>query len=417
MKKYILFLILIPVVLFAREYSIDELIGRGIKDSYTAQSSSLNYESSASQLSTAKWNLLPEAALGATADYRFYNPSALPGASDMSTSFGISISKAISLNDASWFNYRQAKLNEESAQIRLTSNLRNYVYQVFGAYLDVLNAERQLLSLNENLKIQTRIWEQSKALLAQGRTTDFEVKQNEIAMMNSRISILKMQNTIDKSRKILFGQLGMQDEGFPLQEITNAGMQNPPELDLNNIEAIRLLQQESLSSELTLSQAKLDYLPRVTLSYALSRSVSGADIDFDQYSTSHGVNLSLSYSLWNQFRQSETVKRSKITKQMNLLSINEKKDEIRREYDSIIEELSYLNQLDQLYRERLNQSQEQIRIAEERYRLGMIQQLELDKTRSEYLDADIAYNSNRYQILSKQEALNYLLSHKILGKW
>ena len=67
--------------------------------------------------------------------------------------------------------------------------------------------------------------------------------------------------------------------------------------------------------------------------------------------------------------------------------------------------------------EKLSQSAEQIRIAEERYRLGLIELLELDKTRVDYIDADIAYNTNRYQIIQTRENLNYLLSDKLLGKW
>ena len=80
-------------------------------------------------------------------------------------------------------------------------------------------------------------------------------------------------------------------------------------------------------------------------------------------------------------------------------------------------ELEYLLRLDELYSERLTQSREQIRIAEERYRLGMIQLLDLDKTRTDYISSDIEYHTNRYQIIQKQEAVNYLLSHQILGKW
>ncbi|HQQ68035.1 MAG TPA: TolC family protein, partial [Candidatus Cloacimonadota bacterium] len=85
--------------------------------------------------------------------------------------------------------------------------------------------------------------------------------------------------------------------------------------------------------------------------------------------------------------------------------------------NTITQELEYLLRLDELYLERLTQSREQIRIAEERYRLGMIQLLDLDKTRTDYISADIEYNTNRYQIIQKQEAVNYLLSNKILGKW
>jgi len=35
----------------------------------------------------------------------------------------------------------------------------------------------------------------------------------------------------------------------------------------------------------------------------------------------------------------------------------------------------------------------------------------------EYINSDIQYNNNRYQILARQEAINNLLSRKLLGKW
>ncbi len=417
MKYITLILILIPLMLSAQEYSFEQLVNLGLKESYTAQSAELSMQTSESALSSARWNLLPEANLNAGADYRIYNPSPLPGASDLSSSFGIAISKVISLNDPNWYGYRNARLDREAAEIRQQSSLRAYVYQLFGSYIEVLNSEKQLRSLQENLRIQSRIWDQSKALFSQGKATTFEVKQNEIAVLNSQISILRMQNTIDKNRKNLFGLIGTMDEGYPLQELDLTPREELPALKLDSVEAIRLLEKEIDKNELSLRQINLDYFPKVSLSYSLSRSVSGADFDFDTYGTNHGVSLSLSYSLWNQFRHSETARRAKINRQMAQLSINEKKAEISREYASIIEELAYLRQLDELYSQKLDQAREQIRFAEQRYGLGMIQQLELDKTRSEYLDADIAYSTNQYQIIAKQETLNYLLSNQILGKW
>ncbi len=417
MKYIVIALILIPVLLSAQQYTFEDLVTLGLKESYTARSAELSLQSSESALNSARWNLLPEANLNAGADYKLYNPSPLPGSSDLSSSFGLSISKTISLNDQSWFSYRNARIDNEAAEIRKQSSLSGYVYQLFISYIEVLNSQKQLSSLEENLRIQNRIWEQSKALQAQGKATSFEVKQNEIAVLNSQISILRMQNTIDKSRKNLFGQIGIQDEGYPLQNLEMPPRDDVPALNHASISSIKLLEKEIAQNELTARQVKLDYLPKISLGYNLSRSVYGPDLEFDSYNTNHGISLNFSYSLWNQLRHSETAKRSRISTQMAQLSINEKKAEISREYTSLVEELNYLRQLDELYNQKLEQAREQIRIAEQRYGLGMIQQLELDKTRSEYLEADIAYSTNQYQIIAKQEALNYLLSNQILGKW
>jgi len=90
---------------------------------------------------------------------------------------------------------------------------------------------------------------------------------------------------------------------------------------------------------------------------------------------------------------------------------------MERQYEILTRELEYLKRLDELYQEQLEQANNQIQIAEERYRLGLIDLLALDKTRVDFINSEISYHSNRYQILAKQEAINNLLSLKIMGKW
>jgi outer membrane protein TolC len=55
--------------------------------------------------------------------------------------------------------------------------------------------------------------------------------------------------------------------------------------------------------------------------------------------------------------------------------------------------------------------------AEEQFKLGLINLLDLDKSRLDYLNAQLNYNKNYYQLFRKQEERNLLLSQKILGRW
>jgi outer membrane protein TolC len=414
MKRLTFLILLLPVFLAAAEYSLDELIQHGLKHSYTIQKNELSAASSGSSFRSAKWNLLPEVGVNAAVN-KDLDP--VVKSNDLSSSAGISVSKTISLNDAAYFNYRNAALENQSAQLRLNEGYRSYAFGVFSAYMEALAAEKRLSSLEENLAIQTRVWEQSKVMLQLGKTTPFEVKQSEIAVMNSHISIIQLQNTISTARSKLFALVQMPDEGFPLAEVEVEIDKALPEFTTAEVSELRLLQNDLKRSDLSLKQSFLDKFPEVSLGYNYSRRVGGADFDFDTYSTTHGVNLSLSYSLWNHFRNGETATRTKIIKQMAQLSYDDKSDQLKRDYDNLNQELQYLLRLNELYDEKLTQSREQIKQAEERYRLGMIQLLELDKTRTDYIDADIAYYANRYQIIQKQEAVNQLLSKQILGKW
>lgn len=414
MKRYLLLLMLLPVLLAAQEYTIDQLMENGLQHSYLLRKQNLNTESAYSSLRSSKWNLLPNAdlSLDVSQDIDPISPK-----SGLTSSAGVQISKTISLNDPAYFGYRQALIDRDTADLEMQQSRGAYAYQVVQAYLEALSASKRKSSLEENLAIQTRVFEQSQVMLQLGKTTPFEVKQNEIAVMNSRISIIQLENSIRNSRARLFSLVNMQDEGLPLADISVDLDKEIPSYNADDMIQIKLLEKSLKRNDLNLTQSRLEYLPRLSLSYGLARRVSGDDFEFDSYNTVHSVGMNLSYSLWNFFTNNETNTRTKIARQNTILSLEDSRDQSRRSYDSATQELQYLLRLDDLYREKLDQSTAQIRIAEERYRLGLIQLLELDKTRTEYIDADIQYNSNRYQIIQKQEEINNLLSRQIMGKW
>ncbi len=417
MKRIYLILILLPVVLQAQVYRLDDLIEAGLKNSTAIQRNEINYLTAVSQRKTASLNLLPEVNLGFNADKRLYTKRDLLAQDDFSNSLGLTVSKSISLNDPYWFQYRYSTHDQKTAEIRRESGTSDFAYQVFLIYIDILSAQKRLRSLEESSNIQNRIWEQSRTLWRLGKLTEFDVKQNEIAVMNTQISILRQQNSIDKSRQQLFSLILIPDDGYPLADLEIGVPDQFPLLDYDQVNTIRILRQDIKRFDIMRKQDKLDNFPRVTLAYNLSRSASGADFDFDRYQTDHGISLSLSYSLWNHFRNSESTKRDRFTRKLVELNLQDKVDEIEREYSILTGEMNYLKQLHALYQSKLEQSRIQVNKAEERYRLGMITQLELDKTRAEYIDSDIEFHANLYQMLARQEALNHLLSRKILGKW
>lgn len=414
MKVITVILMLLPLLLAAQSYTLEELISFGLENSFSVQKSSLSYQSSRSMLNTSKWNLLPDASVTGGVNKDF-DPAA--GTDDVSSSAGLSISKTISLNDAAYFNYLYASLDTKTANMQLEQTRRTYAYNVFSAYIKVLSSQKQRSSLEENLLIQTRVWEQSKILLQLGKITPFEVKQNEIEVLNSNIALMQLDNTIANARKELFALVQMQDEGYNLTELDLDIQKELPAFNTENNADIQILNQELKRLNLQLKQNKLDDFPRLNLAYNFDRTVSGADFDFDRYNTNHGISLSLSYPLLNLFENSESRTRTKISRQLSQVSIDEKKVQLQRNYDSALRELQYLKRMNELYSEQLAQSRDQITQAEERYRLGLIELLELDKTRTNYIETDISYNNNLYSIMAKQEEINYLLSEPVLGKW
>nr|HPM04783.1 TolC family protein [Candidatus Cloacimonas sp.] len=343
MKPYLTLILLLPVFLTAGEYTLDQMIEHGLRNSYQVQKNELSSELSESILNSAKWNLIPDASLNAGISQDL---DPVGSASGTSSSAGFGISKNISLNDPAYFAYKNAKLDRETAEIGLNKAYQDYAYEVFQAYLETLSASKRKAALEENLAIQTRVWEQSKVLQQLGKSTPFEVKQAEIAVMNSRISIMQLENTIANSRSNLFAQVQMTDEGYPLRELEVDISKDVPAFSTEHMAELRLLEQEVKQSEISLKQNTLDFFPKLSLGYNFSRSVSGADFEFDKYNTSHGLNLNASYSLWNFFTNGETKTRVKINQQMLNLSYLDAVGNSRRSYENMTKELEYLLRLD-----------------------------------------------------------------------
>jgi adhesin transport system outer membrane protein len=415
MKRFIFVLLLLPMALAGQTYKLEDLVNYGLEHSWDMQKSELGLESSRSAYRSSKWNLLPDVSVFAGIDQDLTDNSA--PRSSLSSSAGFSVSKTISLNDAAYFQYRYARLDRETAELEYSSARRKYAYDVVNAYFNVLSSQKRLASLTENLNIQTRVLEHSRVLFELGRNTNFDVKQSEIAVMSSQVAIIQLQNTIETARRSLFDLIQKADEGYPLEDIGLSDEYTVPAVDPEQIESIRMLKQSIKRNDIGLLQSKLDYFPNLSLAYNFRRSVGGDDFDFDTYSTVHGLSLNLSYSLWSPFRNKESYSRNRINNQMAELNLNSSITGINSQYQRLNSQLGYLQRLDELYLEQLEQSRQQISIAEERYRLGLIELLELDKTRTAYIDADINYSANRYQILQVREELNYLLSQRILGIW
>jgi len=108
MKRYFIILMLLPVLLAANEYSLDQLIDHGLEHSYQIKKQMLNRASSLSSQRSAVWNLLPNADLTMDLNKELEPLSAKKG---LSSSAGFVLSKTISLNDPAYFAYRQSSVD------------------------------------------------------------------------------------------------------------------------------------------------------------------------------------------------------------------------------------------------------------------------------------------------------------------
>ncbi len=417
MKKVLLFAAIICLVSlgFSQTYTMEQLIEDGMKNSVTIKISKNSYETTQSQLRTSKWNLAPEV----DANLRWSNDllNTPSPAGNPTNSIGLSVAKNISWNDPLYYQYKYASFDYQTAKYSYDTQVRQFVYKAFNLYLTLLNTKKQIVSQEEDYKIQQKITEESQFLLAKYKITQYEAKQSEIAEINSKIEIEKLKNLYDQQREELFTFLNLKDEGYPLTDLEFQTGWQIPQPDFESVLDIKILERDVARSKISVTQNRAEFLPSLSLQYNYNRAKVGSDLNFEKYSTTHTVSLNASYSLWNYFRNSENVHRIKLTQKNKELALEDKKTVITNQYQQAVKDLEYLNKLNSLYQEKLSSALENLNIAMEQYKLGMIKQIEIDKSRSEYLNTKILLESNQNNILLKREAINQLLSKPILNKW
>ncbi len=413
MKKIFLILFCIPLILSAQIYYLDDLIDNGLQNNLSLKQAQLILENANSKKIASQWNLYPDVSVGSS--HKEYFSDKPQNAKD--NSFDFSVSKNISLNDQAWFSYMFNNFDYETAKIQYDFKKKSFIYQIINDYIAVLNLQKQFNLLNENKEIQQMIVNQSKVLFYQQKATSFDVSQSEITLLNAEISILKVKNDLATKRKQLFNNLNMIDNNYLLSDLEFNSEYSIPEHDIKANNDVILLEREIKRNKLSLTQNNLKLFPSLNLSYNYSQGYVSNTFKLDNKNTNHTVMLSLSYSFKDFFVDHQSKIQTRNIKRSNELSLTDKENNLTNQYSQLSDELGYLENLHQLYLKKVKQTNENLSIATERYKLGLIPQLDFDKARYEFLDAKIALESNQYEIISKRENINFLMSKKLLNKW
>jgi len=342
--KYLILLLILPTLIFAQNYTAEQLIDIGLQNNYGIQQSEASYQVSKAKLNIARWDILPE--LSANFNYTHdFEAAQDPNSNALS----LRLAKKISLNDQSYYQNKYAKYDLETAEIKLDNDKKDFVFKVLKAYIDVLNKQKQLELQNKNLEIQQSILTQSRMLLVQKKNTEFDVKQSEINLLNVQIAIKSLENDIKNSRRNLFNMLNIPDEFFAFSEITVPDFDNLPEFDVSQVPELVVLKRDIERDEIALTQSKVSFVPDLTMSYQYSKTKSGYDFEFDNNRTGHTLALDASYSFWNLFKHGQEHSQTKLSQKIKKLNYENSKLTIESQYSQYQTQLDYLKEMDELY--------------------------------------------------------------------
>jgi len=423
-RLFIFILIIIPILIFAKEYTLEKLIDIGLEKSYDIKLENVNYLNAQSELRSSWLGLLPSVSVSyskVNAEHTIYDTLLgelinLGYEREWTEGSSLQISKGFFLNEPSYYDVRTSILNKRNADLSLENRRKLIAYTVFLKYLSVLESQKNLEIQKENLILQQKITDQVQVQFETGDKSTLELQQSMISLIDYEIAVNEAKNSLVKLRKDLFSYLNINDEEFEL---------SAPNIDitLDNAEFATnfLLQQKEnylKSSKIILLQQKMNFLPSISMTYSLNHYNSNDIYAFGNYDrTINTLSVNASYNIFNLLETREQYLQSKRNHELLEIDLEITKENNMIDLQILLSDLETIKLSKKLYADKLELAEKNLQMAQELYKHGMISLLDLDRSKIEFQNSTISNMSKEFELLRKQEEINLLLSNKILGKW
>lgn len=412
MKKIFIMLIFCATVLLsATEYTLERILEAALDNSYSIRQKEIMLRNADLGIRSATWNLLPSVEAG----FRRSNTD-----EHYTSSGSLVVSRSLTLNEPTYFNYRQARLDKKIAELDRQQTRKEIVYSIYSAWLDLAQLQKEIFIRNENLSVLQRIKQQSELQQQLGQRTAFDVTQTEINVINAQLAISELQNQLAAKRADLFNKVKLDDDGSELLFSPAYGAELEPDFADDKAETLLLAKQkyDLRKSRLDKRQQFIGLFPTVNLSGSYGQYSPVNDVlRFEDYTDSYTISLGVSWSLWTPFTKGSSYAQMANNLALREWQLDESEASYKLEKANLKREWDYLSATLALNTKKAAQAKENLRIAQERYNLGTLSLIELEQARVNSLEADLAVNKISFQLQKKTQEWNLLNSLPVLDKY
>lgn len=397
--------------LFAEKYELVDLISIAIQNSNGMQLEQIQQDITDQNYNSAIYDFLPNAD---------YNLSAQDGTMGRQYNSSLSVSKNIYLNDPTYFNFKKTRLEKTNSKLEFEDKKKEIALNVFYLFIDILQTQKNINILNENFLLQKKIYEQINIQYLNDKKTIYDLQASQIDTLTAMTDLLELEKTLYSKRQDLFQMLNTEDLGYEFEDIELSNTDSI-ENDFTDNNAIKISENKLKQNKLNITSSQLSLYPNIYFGYAYRVGVTDKEANPifkpKEYDDSYTYGVYFSYPLFSFLDKGSVHSVQK--KQSKMLEINHKDltSQQKVKYQQSINEFNIYKQSYEIYKQKLALSTTHLEIAQKRFEMGLINILDLDKSRIQYLEAQLSMNSKYYTLLKKQQELNYLKSNKILDRW
>jgi outer membrane protein len=339
------------------------------------------------------------------------------GFSRNSYSLGFSVSQTIYDGGRSQLSIRQARSGRQAAEYNLAARKGAITLTVQRQYYELLKTQKLLLVQKEAVGRSRRQLEKAESLLSIGSGIEADVLRSKVALGNDQIALINAQSALLRARAEMNTTLGL-DVETPIALVDSvAPPRTFPELQRAIVEAqthnpeVHRLEQGLRSTEAGVGIARGVYLPRVGLSISYGRNGEEMNRVYQQLGKNYQISIStgLTYNIFDGFSKQANLNRATAT----MLAAREDLEQAKRDVALAVKraflELDRTRQVVEITGEHIASATEDLRLAEERYRVGTGTILEVTDAQVNLTRAQVNNVQAEYDLKIAEAELEYAM--------
>ena len=326
----------------------------------------------------------------------------IPAIDRTSYAFSAGVGHTLYDGGARRWSHRGARESLTASELGLRSGRDGVVYQVKQRYYALLKAQELVEVQGEALKLSLKRQEEAEIRLEVGAGTRVDLLRLQVAADNARADLINAEQQVQLSRASLNHVLG-RGLSAPVETVPLAGDPTLPpetaeaetmsELVVRAKRANPGLEQARLNrsaAEMSLKARRAAWHPRLSGNVSYSRNNEVFERVYGDLDQNYRLNagLNLTYQLFDGGLRSADVDRARSSLESARLGLEQQERDLALSVETTYLELVRLGRILRIARRTAELAAEDLRLAEERYRVGKGRLLEV-------LDAQVGLTSAR----------------------
>lgn len=423
-KSLTIILTSVAIVASAETYTLQQCIDTAVANNISLLKQKNTYATSTIQYKQSLANLSPSVNAGVGQNWSFGRSTGadniITANNSASTSFNLSASLLLFDGLGMKFAIDQARASMLSSEATIQAAELQLQLNISSMYLQVLLNRQLLLSAQEQVDETQRTLHKDSLLLQANRLAEGEIYAIIAQLGNEQLQAIQARNDVQLSLLNLAQAMNIDPQGFDVVDIPLEQLQEGTSLpSRDEVLALALAQRPEIKAqqyaidaqEAMLKQQKAAYSPTLSANagvgtgyYSVDNTAFGDQLGNNLQGT---VGLTLSIPIYNKMQTPYAVKRQQIALEDARLSLEQQKQDIRKEVEQ-----AYFNALNalteaQAAEQALTNAQVALDYLQKKYEAGRASSYEYTTAKTTFAKAQTSLLQSQYNYLFRLRILHY----------